>query len=336
MTRDSAIDNKTQRILLLLSLLPAAPRQKTTIELQRMLQEQGFELSQRSVERYLKELSESEVFGPMIHCNDRDRPYGWSCKPGTHRSVPGLDIDMAVTWDLVRRYLMRLLPDGALKKLNPVFSEAERWLHQNLPPGAQPWSSKVAYLPRGLRLTPVDVAESVLNAAYTGLYQGQQLDIWYKNRPEPMRLHPLALIDRGNVRYLVATFWDYEEPRLVALHRIYRAIVLDERARRPANFNLQEFIADQKLDLPVGDKIQLKLRFFDRAVDHLAETPLSPDQVITEQEDGSHLLEAEVQETRELHWWILGFGPSVEVIGPKTLRDHISEQATKMLSRYQS
>src|SRR5690606_11762998 len=182
MTRDSAIDNKTQRILLLLSLLPAAPRQKTTIELQRMLQEQGFELSQRSVERYLKELSESEVFGPMIQCNDRDRPYGWSCKPGTHRSVPGLDIDMAVTWDLVRRYLMRLLPDGALKKLNPVFSEAERWLHQNLPPGAQPWSSKVAYLPRGLRLTPVDVAESVLNAAYTGLYQGQQLDIWYKDR----------------------------------------------------------------------------------------------------------------------------------------------------------
>ena len=71
-----------------------------------------------------------------------------------------------------------------------------------------------------------------------------------------------------------------------------------------------------------GEMIKLVLRMKRPAAAHLYETPLSEDQVITDDErEGWVRVEATVCETSQLRWWLLGFGGQVEVLQPEFLRE---------------
>jgi predicted DNA-binding transcriptional regulator YafY len=41
-----------------------------------------------------------------------------------------------------------------------------------------------------------------------------------------------------------------------------------------------------------------------------------------------------VLDTAQLRWWLRGFGPDVEVIEPRALRDEFSADARKLAARY--
>lgn len=334
MSREASISNKTYRVIALLQALPRAPRQSTSTDLLRRLEAEGHSIDKRTIERYLKEISESDEFGSLICCNDSARPYGWSFSKDAQVSLPGMDASMAITWDLVERYLTSLLPRAAVAKLAPVFASAQNWLKHYRPAGNRGWAQKVAYVPRGQQLLPAHVSPAVLDQVYAALYQGQQLDIWYKDKSEAMRFHPQGLVDRGVVRYLVAPARDYDTPVLVALHRIKKVAIVDEPARKLSGFDLYDYINAGNLGYPIGGVIQLKLHFYGSSGQHLYETPLTADQHLEQQPDGSVVLQAELDETSELYWWIQGFGANVEVLAPKSLRKRVAADLKLALSRY--
>ncbi|HNH44897.1 MAG TPA: WYL domain-containing protein, partial [Agitococcus sp.] len=65
-----------------------------------------------------------------------------------------------------------------------------------------------------------------------------------------------------------------------------------------------------------GESIRLKAKFTKVVGDHLYESKLSEDQVITELDDTHLLIEATVKHTQQLVWWLRGFGDAVEVLEP--------------------
>ncbi len=48
------------------------------------------------------------------------------------------------------------------------------------------------------------------------------------------------------------------------------------------------------------------------------------------------LVEATVADTAELRWWLAGFGSSVEVLGPASLREEFREEARRLARIYVS
>ena len=56
---------------------------------------------------------------------------------------------------------------------------------------------------------------------------------------------------------------------------------------------------------------------------YLAETPLSADQKIEPEADGRVRLTATVNDTWQLHWWLMGQGDGIEVCAPMALREEI-------------
>jgi predicted DNA-binding transcriptional regulator YafY len=46
------------------------------------------------------------------------------------------------------------------------------------------------------------------------------------------------------------------------------------------------------------------------------------------------LVEATVADTRQLRWWLLGFGGRVEVLEPEGLRGEMKGHAERMAGRY--
>lgn len=330
----TSISNKTYRVLALLQALPRSPQKITSNDVHQRLISEGHEITRRSVERYLKELSESQAFGTLVQCDDKAMPYGWSVAQKQHLSIPGMDAQMAATWDLVSRYLAPLMAKDVLTKLEPVFSEARRWFQRHRPMGKRYWSDKVAYVPRGFHLEPAKVPVGIADQVYDALYRNRQMDIFYKSQSASSRVHPYALVDRGAVRYLIVRFWDYEDYRHLALHRLSKVRVLDEEAEGVSKFDLDAYLKDGNMNLPHGERIKLVARFYGRAGDHLYETPINNSQKLVADEQGHVELTVSVENTEELKWWIMGFGSAVEVIRPIKLRREIGAEMMASASRY--
>ncbi|MEI8102695.1 MAG: WYL domain-containing protein, partial [Chlorobium sp.] len=137
---------------------------------------------------------------------------------------------------------------------------------------------------------------------------------------------------------LVCTVGDYhqlKDVRQLQLHRMNEAVQLDEPALSPEEFTLDEYIAGGAFSYRTGEgTIRLKAIFEQDAAIHLEETLLSEDQLLTDQGDGNVLVEATVADTRQLRWWLLGFGGRIEVLEPEGLRGEMKGHVAKMMERY--
>jgi predicted DNA-binding transcriptional regulator YafY len=174
--------------------------------------------------------------------------------------------------------------------------------------------------------------------ACEALLQDRRVEVAYLRRgdavPVKYTLHPLAVVQRGAVTYLVATIFDYKDVHLFALHRFRNLSILDEPAHRPPEFDLNEYVASGAFGFGDGKTIRLQALFTHNAAEHLHETPLSADQTLRPQNKDYTKLTATVANTPQLMWWLLGFGDAVEVLAPKKLRSAIASTALAMSRRY--
>lgn len=322
----------------LLRLLPRYPRRVEAKELQRRLATEGYETTKRTIERDLMLLSETFP----ISLDDREKPYGWSWqKNAPILDVPGLTATQALAFALVQRFLAPLLPASALDDLKPYFKTAEQQLGA-LPKGRgiPSWTNKIRVIHPAQALLPPVIKPKVQRFVYEALLNNRQLQIAYHKRgaegPVEYEIHPLGLVQRGPVTYIVCTLFQYKDVRLLALHRILSAVSLDKPVDYPKDFDLDRYIACGALDFGSGGKIRLEAVFTSDAAEHLHETPLSANQVIRPVGGERVKVTATVHDTPQLSWWLLGFGEQVEVLKPKHLRESLATSAETMSKLYRS
>lgn len=324
--------DKTLRIIHTLQLL-THKRYRTADEVQKQLAQQGYRVTKRTVERDLMSLADSASLGSHIECNERTKPYGWRLDRDAGLVFPSLDVDLAATWDLVGHYLEYLLPDTARHKLQPEIRRARDYLGKHT---GNTWNQKVAFLPRGI-LKPAQIKPAVRETVYDALVEGRQIEASYRNKQgerKQARLHPLGIVNRITVSYLVALWNDYNDPRHLAFHRIERALKCPEPARSLPGFDLTGYIGTGVFNISAGGGCQVRLRFYNGAGEHLIESPLEADQSIERINDDALELTANTHDSQELRWWILGFGANIEVLAPISLRQSIGEQLRAAAERY--
>jgi predicted DNA-binding transcriptional regulator YafY len=304
------------------------------------LNDAGYDVSVRTVQRDLKELS--EIF--PIELNDKNaRDYGWRWIKGANLDIPGMSVPEALAMRLVETHLKQLLPASMLDGLNGVFSLAQSKLDKVEKQNnnhSKDWLNKVRVVPPAQPLLPPVVNEAVQATIYRGLLDNKQLMVSYQSASSEHSkgyvLNPLGLIMRGAVTYLVASARDYVDARLYALHRFSQVEILVAAAKTPEGFNLDTALANGLADFAnQGEPIHLELRCTEDVAAFLAETPLAADQTLTPEPDGWVRLTATVNDTRQLHWWLLGQGDGVEVYAPENLRLKISNSLEEALGQYQ-
>lgn len=329
--------NDTQlRQWAMLRRIPQHPRQITARELTERLESEGFEVSKRTVERDL--LSLSEIF-PLVS-NERSRPYGWSWnKDAEAFALPAMSPLQALTLELAHDHLATLLPASLLKTLAPFFKCAEGVLSSG--DGVKKlasWRKKVAIVPPNQPLIPPSYPEEIIEAVHSALLTEHQLEISYTSREQgetkAYPVHPLGIVQRGAVTYLVATMYDYTDIRLLAVHRIQTAQVLEQPAKPPKKFDLAKYIRQGAFGFEESGEIKLVVRFTPPAVEHLRETPLSLDQQIEPDQSGWVRVQATVPDTAQLRWWLLGFADQVEVLEPLSLRDEFMNTTQALCGIY--
>lgn len=298
-------------------------------EIAAKLNSQGYTVSLRTVQRDLQELS--QIFDIEIN-NKNPRDYGWRWRKGANLNIPGMSVSEALAMRLVETHMKQLLPTTMLGGLQGVFSQAQvkldkvEAINRN---HTKDWLNKVRVVPPSQPMLPPTIDQQVQADIYQALLENKQIKASYQplnnNQSKEYLLHPLGLIMRGAVSYLVASAWDYIDIQLYALHRFSKVEILHETVKVPDGFNLDNSIECGLAEFAnQGESIQLELRCSQWLANYLAETPLSYDQKINPEADGWVRLTATVNDTWQLHWWLMGQGAGVEVIAPNGLRKGIS------------
>ena len=320
----------------MLRLVPRYPRKITVQDVCRQLAGAGFEITQRSVQRDLNDLS--DVF--PLYCDDREKPFGWSWqKDAASFDLPGLSVPEALALAMAERYLHDLLPSSMIDGLQPHFKAARKRLGaEPKPDRSRSWLDKVITVPATQPLLPPKIDREVQSVVSEALLRERQVSIRYRRRADEMpveyRIHPLALIQRGPMLYLYCRIFDYEDARTLAVNRIISAQLLEDKAVYPDGFSADQVAEAGVWGFGSGETIQLELVFQHGYGEHLYETPLSKDQEIEELADGLLSVTATVPDTPQLRWWLLGFGGGVEVSRPKKLRGGIVAVAKELADTY--
>lgn len=320
----------------MLRRIPRAPLRTSAEQLHRELTSAGFITSKRTIERDLQTM----ITAFPITCDDSDKPYSWYWPKDAHIfDVPGIGNSEALTFKLVETYLRPLLPDSILSQLTPYFSAATKHLaaiSSESPTGA--WPNKVRVVYPTQPLIPPKIDESVQRAVYDATLKQRQLEISYQKTDgspaSALRIHPLGMVQRGQIFYLVCTVFNYTDIRMLAMHRIKSATILDDLAPPPEDFNLDDYINSGAFGFGSPELTELELIFYDNAGNHLKETPLSADQVIEEREDGTLHIKATVLMTEQTYWWLLSFGRHVQVLSPVPVREYMQQVAKEMADMY--
>ncbi len=319
----------------MLRMIPRAPRKIDSRSILHRLEDEGFQVSKRSIERDLQTLS--AVF--PLKCDDRSKPFGWSWAGNNVFDIPSMDPPTALTFSLTAQFLKPLLPRSNLRYLQPHFRQASQVLANTGKSKIGKWIDKVRILSRGQKLLPAEVPDIILDTVYEALLANRRFQATYRPRAEEdvreYEINPLGLVFRDAVIYLICTLRDYDDIKQLVLHRIQTVQIMDKPCRKIKDFDIDQYIATGAFGYPVNEKnIKLNILFDAEVAIHLLETRLSTDQTIKQQSDGRILIEATVRDTQELRWWILGFGDKAEVIKPARLRNSLKQIANNMTTLY--
>lgn len=313
----------------LLGLLPSRGAGKTAAELRVALETRGYPVSKRQVERDLHELAQQFP----LDRNDASIPFGWKWAHGAERSVSGMDVAEALSLAMAQDAVAPLLPSASFDLLRPRFAQAERKISElSATNSLAHWRSKVHQAPVQFSLVAPEVDATVTSVVHEALLAEEQLDVCYRQAGgglRDLRLHPLGLIQRGPVAYLLATAWNYVDARLYALHRMTSASRTHEPSEKPQGFTLSTWLKESGVGFGDGDVIELRLRCEPELLGILRETPIAEGQHIE-----GDVVSARLASSWALEWWILSQGPSVEVLAPENLRRLIADSLRAALKNY--
>lgn len=329
--------NKTRLTLVrqwgMLRLLPTWPHMTTYSELaKRLADEEDFSVDPNTVRRDLEQLA---LLFP-IYVEERGRTHHVCWAKGADPALRSIGVGEAMALVMAEQHLGQLLPTAIFESLGPIFRRAQQTL--NALEGHNPastWLHKVRAVPPTQPMVPADIDPIIQETISRALLEGRQIEAEYKNGPfaeaKTIRLHPLGLILRTPSLYLVATAWNYhsnDDIRLYAIHRFKAARILDDQTVVPPGFDFDESMENGLADFG-GEKapIHLEMKVTQELASILHETPLAQrgrplisNQTITPLPENTFLVEALVNDTWQLRWWLRAQGNQIiEIISPRNL-----------------
>ena len=148
-------------------------------------------------------------------------------------------------------------------------------------------------------------------------------------------LAPFYLHFNRRAWYVTGRSKYHHEVRTFNLERFLRVELLpNQHFFIPVGWNYEQYRGNAWNMIQDKTDSAIRLRFSSLVARNVSEVQWHKTQRVIENEDGTIDVLFTVSGFREIVWWILGYGPEVEVLEPPPLRELVRTQAEKMLSIY--
>ncbi|MGR5422430.1 helix-turn-helix transcriptional regulator [Vibrio sp. PNB22_4_1] len=306
----------------------------STRALHQYLQDEGFKVSKRTVERDLLKLQ--DITG--IYSEATEDGYLWRNSANNIDLLPTMQPTEALLLVAAERLLRHAMPPESISLLDQRLNKAKRTLDKSNRLGK--WENKLYVIEGHVPHTTRPLDSGILQAVYESVLGETKLKLRYKKldaeQVNSYQLNPLAIIVREHAHYLVATKVESpDKPQLFNLSRIESAEPQPNTILRPKGFDLDEYIASN----PTGwlqDKsahtIEMRVRWF--AYDWLCFNQLHPSQTLTKIGDEWYRLTINTHITYDIVGWALRFSTDVIVESPTLLVNEVKSRLLEMIGLY--
>lgn len=141
---------------------------------------------------------------------------------------------------------------------------------------------------------------------------------------------PLHFFQDNGGLYLLLHIYPAGEPRTFAIERILEVEMTKESFDYPNDFDAGKYI-NRPFGLISDSPFDCSISFSADVARYITERRWADDQTITENEDGSIILEMNTSGWSDVKRWILGYGRHAKVLAPEKMRLEIIEEAGAIL-----
>ena len=153
------------------------------------------------------------------------------------------------------------------------------------------------------------------------------------DKTKGFKIDPLCFFERNGGLYLFARATRYDQIRMMAVERIAKLTPTDSIFCAPEGFD-PDSLLEEAFDLNYDDPVSVRIRFAADQARYIAERKWAKVQKITNQKDGSIILDMTTSGWWDVKKWVLSFGAAAEVIEPAAMREEIQAEFKAALSRY--
>jgi predicted DNA-binding transcriptional regulator YafY len=322
-------------------------RQWTVSALHQMLKEDGYDVTERTLQRDLKD--KISVIFPII-CDDTvDGGYRWSIDNARTLDFVNFDMTTALSLNIAQAHLENTLPQVVLDKLKTKFEAAEQFIENHGKNSYARWQSRVRAIPNGKALIPAEINENVWRLTTEALLEEQQLSVTYRKPDGSInnwRIHPQGLVSRHSTNYLIVTINDYSDLKMLALHRIQTAEKIDGNCNQFDEKTITDYMNSSAMGWAydkgnnhgslIGNEVTLIADVSPYTASVLSETKLSEEQTLESVADTDwKRITARVPNNQETLWWIYSLNSNIRVHEPKMWVEEIKENFEKVQGMYQ-
>lgn len=180
--------------------------------------------------------------------------------------------------------------------------------------------------------------QQVLEDLHRALLEQRRIVIAYTRpadgTPHTYTLDPYQIYFKRRALYLDAYSPQERAYRVFRVNRISEVRPTSLLFTRHADYNFAQRHR-HSFSVFVGDTVQrVRVRFAKRIAPFIQEACWHHSQRLSAEPDGSLLFEVEVNEPREVGWWVLQWGAEAEVLEPESLRQELRETAERLVALY--
>ncbi|HEX2907721.1 MAG TPA: YafY family protein [Phototrophicaceae bacterium] len=289
------------------------------------------EVSERTIHRDMEALSAAGI--PVIA--ERGTGGGWSLMDNYRTNLTGFKeaeiqaLFLAQPPRLLADLGLEAAAENAVLKLLAALPSARRhnadYIRQRIYVDALGWQK-------------LDEDISALPVIQEALWDEQQLALLYR-RADGVAVervvHPLGLVAKGSVWYLVATVEG--EIRTYRVSRVQDSHVVDEPATRPSDFDLAAYWEQSKAEFVANlPRYPATLRLNPERLPFLKGWRFARIEYLSPREaDGWITASVQFELESEACGYILSGGDQIEVLEPPELRERVRQTAREIAARYE-
>jgi predicted DNA-binding transcriptional regulator YafY len=146
-------------------------------------------------------------------------------------------------------------------------------------------------------------------------------------------IEPLHFFESNGGMYVFVRVPRHDSIRTLAVERIRKIEKSLETFVYPQNFDPEKLL-ESSFDIIYDDPVSLRLWVSRDQAKYIRERKFFRDQTLSENPDGSIILEIRTSGKNDVKRWVLSLGAGAVVLEPESLREEIREELNRLILRY--
>lgn len=326
----------TLRIFRILHYLETTRSGLRVGEIHDRLKDEGFDVHKRTVHRDLEALQEAH-FSLVTEGRGNDSHWKMSSYTEVRQNVQFSYKEIFALY-VARKSLGHLQGTPIYEVMDQLFLKIEQLMGTNCD-AFQEFLQNIAFRPALSWHTTVP--SFILDTVYQALEEGHALKISYKAEAgdhagefKERLVGPECLYFANGGIYLIAKDLSRNEPRTYALTRMNQAEMQTEMEYEKEGLVPEKVFSESFGLLNTGEAENVKIRLSGPVGAFVAERRWHQSQQVVQMSGGLEL-KLRVKVNEELARWVLGLGPSAQVLQPSSLQALVAQLAVQIAEHYQ-